>query len=130
MVAGDVWLPAADRGVEAYLRGRAMPGALIRPIRAIAWELRTAWARGLRVTLTIDGETRRVEGHVTTVSPTNAFAVVADLHVPLTHVLAVHRPSRLGDSTYREGEAWAGKIPPGARRDPRQLELPGLDSFA
>lgn len=68
-----------------------------------------------------------MEGHVSSVSATSAFAIVRDLHVPLDRVLAVYRPSRLGDSSYEESESWGGRIPIGARRDPRQLEIPGLN---
>ncbi len=58
---------------------------LVRPISAIAWDLRTAWATGRRV--------------------------------------AVHQPSRLGDSDFKGGH-WRGI----ARRVdlPGQLELPGM----
>lgn len=94
---------------------------------SVAWELRTGWAKGWRVSLSIDADETRVEGHVTTVSATGAFAVVGGLHVPLDRVLAVHRPSRLGDSRYDERDGtWHGRIPPGARRDPRQSSFPGL----
>jgi hypothetical protein len=74
--------------------------------------------------LNIDGDVMRVEGFVRTVSPTDAFVVVGGLHVPLGRVLAVHRPSRVGDATWREGEPWSGPLPPSAHRDPRQLALP------
>lgn len=101
--------------------------ALVRPVRAVAYELRYAWARGLRVSLTIDGDDERVEGHVRSVSPTDAFVVVGDVHVPLGRVLAVHRPSRLGDTTFdEERETWRGRVPGAARRDPRQLSFDGL----
>ena len=82
--------------------------------------------RGLRVSLTIEGDVLRVEGLVEHVSPTAATATVSGLLVPLERVLAVYRPSRLGDSTHAEGEPWRGKLPEAARRDPRQLTLPGL----
>jgi hypothetical protein len=99
--------------------------ALIRPLRAVAWELRTAWARGRRVSLSIEADVERVEGHVQHVSPTNASVTVAGLMVPLDRVLAVHLPSRLGDSEFddRGRERWRGPVPPGARRDPRQVEI-------
>jgi hypothetical protein len=100
--------------------------ALIRSTRALAWELRTYWARGWRVSLTVAGDEERLEGHVSAVSATDAFTVVSGVHVPLEAVLAVHRPSRLGDSTYVEGEAWRGRIPGAARRDPNQLAIDGL----
>lgn len=105
-----------------------MTGALVRPIRSTAWELRTYWARGFRVSLAIDGDTRRVEGFVETVSATDATATVSGLLVPLERVLGVFRPSRLGDSSYDERDGpWRGRIPRGARRDPRQLGIPGLE---
>lgn len=99
--------------------------ALARVLRSVAWELRTCWAQGLRISLRVLGDVERVEGHVRTVSPTDAFVVVGDLHVPLDRVLAVYRPSRLGDSDFddRGRERWRGQVPRGARRDPRQTEL-------
>ncbi len=74
---------------------------LVRPTNAIAWELRTAWAQNLRVSLSLDErcQPRRLEGKLTRVAPTGAFAVIAGFHVPTDAILAVHRPSRLGDST-------------------------------
>ncbi len=99
--------------------------ALTRPVGSVAWELRGAWASGRRVSLTIDGDVERVEGHVQTVAATDAFARVNGWHVPLERVLAVHRPNRLGDSTYDDSgrERWAGYVPRAARRNPRQLEM-------
>lgn len=107
------------------MSNRTFSRALVRSVRSIAWELRSAWATGHRVSLTIAGDVHRVEGHVCAVSATDAYAVVNGLHVPLESVLAVHRPSRLGDSTYREGSIspWTGAVPAGARRDPRQLSF-------
>lgn len=102
-----------------------MPGvALARPLRSIAWELRAAWATGRRVALTfdLDGGVHRLEGHVSSVSPTDASVRACGLLVPLDRVLAVHHPSRLGDSTVRSGR-WAGAVPAAARRDPRQMEF-------
>jgi hypothetical protein len=99
--------------------------ALIRPVRAVAWELRTAWAKALRVSLSINADVERAEGIVQHVSATDAYAVVSGLHVPLDRVLAVHRPSRLGDSDFddRGAERWRGRVPGAARRDPRQQEI-------
>jgi hypothetical protein len=80
---------------------------LVRPVSAKAWDLRAAWAAGWRVSVTLErGEFSRVEGIVTRVSATNAFATIGGLHIPLDYVLAVHRPSRLGDS--RAGKRWGG----------------------
>lgn len=101
-----------------------MPGvALVRPVNSIAWELRGAWAGGRRVSLSIDADVERVEGHVSKVTASGAFAVVAGLHVPLDRVLAVHLPSRLGDAVLPPGERWFGPIPEAARRDPRQTSI-------
>ena len=97
--------------------------ALVRPVRSIAWDLRASWASGRRVSLTIEADERRVEGFVTQVAATAAYARVAGLHVPLDRVLAVHYPSRLGDSQWKPGGAWRG----GARRIvPQADELPGV----
>jgi hypothetical protein len=43
----------------------------------------------------------RVEGLVRSVSATDATVTIAGLRVPLDRVLAVHLPSRLGDSTVK-----------------------------
>jgi hypothetical protein len=106
---------------------RVVTLALVRPVSALAWELRGAWATGRRVALRLERErdpvVTRVEGHVRHVSPTDAFAVVADWHVPLDLVLALAFPSRVGDSTWREGEDWAGPVPVWVRYDPRQMRL-------
>ena len=101
---------------------------LVRPVSSVAWELRSSWASGRRVALTLDGDERRVEGHVRSVAATGAFAVVAGLHVPLESVLAVHWPSRLGDSTFDDagGERWRGPRPAAARQNPGQMVLQGL----
>lgn len=102
--------------------------ALVRYTGAIAWELRQAWATGVRVSLRIQGDSERIEGTVRTVSPTDAYVVVAGLHVPLERVLGVYRPSLLGESDWREGEDWSGPPPPSATcRFPGQLMIPGLD---
>lgn len=78
--------------------------ALARPVSSIAWELRTAWATGRRVSLSLSpacAPRTRVEGWVRHVAATSASVTVAGLSVPLDQVLAVHLPSRLGDSTVR-----------------------------
>lgn len=69
---------------------------LVRPSSAVAWELRSAWATGRRVALSIDGDETRAEGFVTTVAATGAYCKVGGLHVPLERVLAVHRPVPFG----------------------------------
>jgi hypothetical protein len=89
---------------------------LVRATSAIMWDLRSAWAAGWRVSVSLDGaaEFQRLEGHVQRVSATDAYVVIAGWHVPAHVILAVHRPTRLGDSTARDG-SWHG---------PRLLELP------
>lgn len=84
--------------------------ALERPIAATAWELRSAWATGRRVSITLDqrANTPRLEGHISAVAATDAYIVIDRCHVPLDAVLAVHRPSRLGDSSIADGQRWAG----------------------
>ena len=96
--------------------------ALIRPISATAWELRAAWARGLRISVTLDGRCRmaRLEGHVSAVAATDASDHIAGWHVPLDAILAVHRPSRLGDSTHHGAGHWHGH----AYKAPQREELP------
>lgn len=82
--------------------------ALSRPASSMAWELRSAWASGRRVALSLERcDIIRVEGHVQHVAATGAYVQVRGMHVPLDCVLSVHYPSRLGDSTARHG-AWAG----------------------
>jgi hypothetical protein len=88
----------------------AMSLALIRPVSSMAWELRAAWASGRRIALTLDHCDRdRVEGHVQRVAATDAYVQVHGLRIPLDRVLAVHSPSRLGDSTVH-GKGWAGIV--------------------
>jgi len=91
--------------------------ALVRPRPAIFWDLRGAWATGRRVALSLDADVSRAEGFVTRVSATDANVYVGDLLVPGDRILAVHLPSRLGDSTVRAGDPWAG-----APQRPRPLE--------
>lgn len=79
------------------------------PEAAVAWELRTAWAKQRDVGLSLRGG-RRVRGYVVHVAPSGAFALVwdgtGDLHVPTGVVLAVHRPH------YHEPEWGAPVAPP------------------
>jgi hypothetical protein len=83
--------------------------ALVRPISAITWELRGAWATGRRVALSLErADLARMEGVVSRVAATGAFVVVCGKHVPVERVLAVHHPSRLGDSTHCGTAGWAG----------------------
>jgi hypothetical protein len=75
----------------------------------LAWELRAAWATGRRVALTLErADHDRMEGIVTRVAGSGAYVVVRGRHVPLERVLAVHYPSRLGDSTHKRAAGWAG----------------------
>jgi hypothetical protein len=102
-------------------------GTLVRPASSIAWELRTAWALGRRVSVTIENaDENRLEGAVRAVASSGAYAVVAGLHVPLERVLAVHRPSRLGDSTVKDGEPWRAPVPRAAKSLPGQDRLAGF----
>ncbi len=97
--------------------------ALVRQLSMAAWDLRAAWATGKRVAVTLErADVGRVEGHVFSVSPTNATVTIAGLMIPLDRVLAVHAPSRLGDSTIEEGERWRG-------RAHRLIPLPGQDAL-
>jgi len=102
--------------------------ALTRPLSAVAWEPRTAWATGHRISVTLErADTDRVEGHVSRVAATDATVTIAGLMIPLDRVLAVHRPTRLGDSTVGVGERWRGR----ARRVeqlPGQGELVALET--
>jgi hypothetical protein len=91
--------------------GAGVSLALVRPIGSTFWELRASWASGRRVALTLDADVRRVEGHLTRVAATDEFVKVGDLLVPGDRILAVHYPSRLGDSTHVEGRAWSGPSP-------------------
>jgi hypothetical protein len=96
--------------------------ALVRPVSAVAWELRGAWATGRRVALSLDrADVDRLEGIVSRVAASGAFVVVRGKYVPLERVLAVHHPSRLGDSTHRAAAGWAGAGR--APRAPQDLTL-------
>lgn len=93
--------------------------ALIRPASAKAWDLRSAWATGRRVSVRTDIEGfERLEGIVSRVAPTSAFARIAGRVVPLDRVLSVHHPSRLGDS--KAGKVWGGA---GRLRTPQEERL-------
>lgn len=95
--------------------------ALVRPLRAVAWELRSAWATGRRVAVTLErADLSRLEGHVSRVAATDASITIAGRMVPLDRVLAVHLPSRLGDSTVRGGD-WHGRA---RALEPRLGQLP------
>jgi len=99
--------------------------ALVLRASAKAWELRGAWATGHRVSVSLDvAELPRVEGHVARVSATDAYVVITGRHIPLDRVLAVHRPSLLGDSTCRDPEkAWTAPIPAALRVHAGQLHF-------
>lgn len=89
----------------------------------MAWELRYAWASGRRVVVTFERDgVQRVEGHVHAVSTTGVSVTVAGVMIPLDALLAVHHPSRLGDSTFRRGR-WAGD-PRAPKVAEGQLSLP------
>lgn len=67
---------------------------LERSERATAWELRTAWASGRRVVLTLSERciVRRVEGRVERVAVTGAFVLINGWHVPTVEILGVAQP--------------------------------------
>lgn len=89
----------------------ALGVALERPTSSKAWDLRWAWATGHRVSVSLDvADLQRVEGHVAAVSATDAYVIIRRLHIPLDRILAVHKPSLLGDSTARGGQ-WSGPRP-------------------
>lgn len=100
------------------------PGmALIRPVSAKAWDLRSAWAAGWRTSVRLDLFDRdRIEGVVTRVAATDAFVRIGGLTVPLDRVLSVHNPSRLGDS--RAGKFWNGTARRVAPQDEQLFEAP------
>jgi hypothetical protein len=68
----------------------------------------------------------RVEGHVFGVAATDATVTIAGWMIPLDRVIAVHRPSRLGDSTVGVDERWQGR----ARRDKQLPGQLGIDEAA
>lgn len=67
---------------------------LERPEQAKAWELRGAWAQHKPVVVSLSDRCMidRVEGVVSYVSVTGAFAVIDGWHIPCEEVLAVHKP--------------------------------------
>jgi hypothetical protein len=72
-------------------------------------ELRAAWATGRRVSLSLErADFDRMEGIVTRVAATGAWVRVRGHLVPLDRVLALHWPSRLGDSDHKRTAGWAG----------------------
>jgi hypothetical protein len=95
---------------------------LVRPIRSTFWELRGCWATGRRVALSIDADLRRAEGFVTSVAATDAYVKIGDLLIPGDRILALHYPSRLGDSSFedRPGTSWDGRP---RRRKPLEGEI-------
>lgn len=100
-----------------------MSAALVRRPSSMAWELRTAWASGRRVALSLERCcVDRVEGHVQRIAATGAFVTIASVQYPLERVLAVHSPSRLGDTDYEEdsGKRWHRR---GRRREPQRERL-------
>lgn len=97
---------------------RLLPARLL---SNVVWELRTAWATGRRVSISMDNRSRfpRLEGHISAVAGTGAYVRLAGHHVPVDVILAVHLPSRLGDSTAR-GDHFHG---PSRRAVPQDEEL-------
>ena len=103
-----------------------MTTALVRLTDAILWDLRRHWASGKRVALSLTEKAGcRVEGQVTRVSPTGTWVKVNGVLISTEDILAVHNPSILGDSTYRDGRSWHFD-PLRVVASGGQLELPGL----
>lgn len=73
-------------------------------------ELRAAWATGRRVALSLErADFDRMEGIVTRVAASGAYVRLRGRLVPLDRVLALHYPSRLGDSDHgKRAGGWAG----------------------
>lgn len=97
-----------------------------RPESAIAWELRTEWALGREVALSL---TRRppVRGYVEHVAPSGAFILLWDglgqLHVPVGLVAAIYRPH------FHEA-GWGPRVEPRAESLPRRVvQLPNQLAF-
>ena len=67
---------------------------LERSEQQIAWELRGHWVTGKPVVVTLTERciVRRIEGQVSYVSVTGAFAVIDGWHCPCVEVLGVARP--------------------------------------
>jgi hypothetical protein len=67
---------------------------LERPEQATVWELRTAWAKGRRVVLTLSDRCmiQRIEGTVERVAVTGAFVLIEGWHVPVAEILGVASP--------------------------------------
>lgn len=102
------------------------PGtALVRLTDSMMWELRRFWATGKRVSLSLTEHAgRRIEGHVTRVSPTNAYVRVNGVLIPAEQILAVHCPVIMGEDTTHRGKAeWHGPV---LRVLPQVEELPGI----
>lgn len=104
--------------------------ALVRLTSSIFWELRRAWASGRRVAITLTDrcDRERVEGHVVAVSATDAYVRVKTFkdrprEIPGEDILAVHNPSRLGDSTVAGTESWTGRP---LRVEPQLEQIPGI----
>lgn len=96
-----------------------MSTALVRPLSAVTWELRRAWATGRRVALSLEGcDVDRLEGVVMHVSGTGVIARVRGLLVPTDRILAVHWPSVVGDG---ERTPSGGPLPDGQGRAPEQI---------
>lgn len=108
-------VPAA---ISSYRGPRLLP-VLYRAEQRWLIELRAAWASGRRVALSLERtDFDRMEGIVTRVAATGAWVRLRGHLVPLDRVLALHWPSRLGDSDHggRAG-GWAGV---GRRREEPQ----------
>lgn len=75
-------------------RNRPRCKAVERSEQQIAWELRGRWISGTRVVLTLTDRclVQRIEGTVSYVSVTGAYAVVDGWHVPCVEILGITSP--------------------------------------
>jgi hypothetical protein len=101
--------PGFTVSLASYRGPRLLP-VLYRAEERWLVELRAAWATGRRVALSLERcDFDRMEGVVTRVAASGAWVRVRGRLVPLDRVLALHWPSRLGDSTHgRRESGWAG----------------------
>lgn len=105
-------------------RGPRLLPVLYRAEERWLMELRAAWATGRRVALSLERcDFDRMEGIVTRVAASGAHVRVRGRLVPMDRVLALHWPSRLGDSSHgnRVG-GWTG-VGRGGRWEPQEDAL-------
>jgi hypothetical protein len=102
---------------------------LIRLPNPMLRELRTAWAAGRRIALSLSHRAGgRVEGHIRSVSPTGASVNVNGRLIPMADVLGVHRPLQyIGEDTTWRGRA-AFDVEP-QRYEPQAERLPNPEGW-